>query len=145
MMNSNNDVLMCRRHWITFAKDIVLIVLILIAAIIFGRGTSGIIPLILVVVAIVLFLRALIAYKSTYIRLTETSVIGHVGFLNSKTLTTAIVKVQDISLSNGLFGKIFGYHTIRISNAGSAGTEYVFTHMTNAQKLVEEVQARIAA
>lgn len=145
-MSMGKEIAICRKHWITFASDALWIVAALIAAAAFaGADSGGALSLGMVVLAGVMAARALITYKCTYVRLTETSVIGHVGFLKSKTLTTSIVKVQDMGLSNGLLGKILGYHTITISSAGSAGTEFVFRNMANAQRFVERMQEQIAA
>lgn len=145
-MTKGKDIAICRMHWVMFVGHVFWILVALIIAAGLGRqDSSGMLSLCMVGIAAVLAIRALILYKSTYIRLTETSVVGHIGFLKSKTLTTAIVKVQDTGLSNDLLGKILGYHTITISSAGSAGTEYVFRNMAKAQQFVERLQEQIAA
>lgn len=85
-----------------------------------------------------------ITYKFTYVFLTATKIEGHIGFIKSKTLSTPISKIQGISLSNGLLGKIFRYHTISISNARTDTTEYVFKRMAHAKEFVNAMEIEAA-
>lgn len=131
----------CRPHWCRFIVQGVLgfgclaygIWAILNRDTLIQNGSGQAAPFALFV-GIVCFVYIFITYKFTYISLTETKVEGHIGFIRSKTLSTPISKVQGISLSNGLLGKIFRYHTVSISSAGTAGTEYVFKHMAHAKE-----------
>ena len=132
-MAKEKKLAVCKCHWTYFFKDVVLCVILTIVAII------------LFAIVVLAVLEIFITRKTTYIALTETTIVGHKGFIKSQTLTTSLTKVQDMGLSNGLFGKIFGYHTITISSAGSAGTEFVFKHMAKGQAFVDAVQAAIAA
>lgn len=129
----------CRPHWCRFIVHGVLGLLGLAVGILalLNRDTqneSAQYGAFLLVAAFLCFAYIFITYKFTYISLTETKVEGHIGFIRSKTLSTPISKVQGISLSNGLLGKIFRYHTVSISSAGTAGTEYVFKHMAHAKE-----------
>ena len=149
-MAKEKKLAICRCHWTYFIKDVFVCILLLIAAIVvaaahsFGEA-SLFVSIALSAIAVFLILRIMITRKTTYIALTETTIVGHRGFIKSQTLTTSLMKVQDMGLSNGLFGKIFGYHTVTISSAGSAGTEFVFKHMAGGQKFVDAVQAAIAS
>ena len=145
-MAKENRIAVCRRHWSAFFLPG------LIGVIFFVLGIASlklddwsawylIIPLIIVVGCAGYIY---ISYQTTYILLTTTSVIGHKGFIKSHTLTAPLSKVQDMGLSNGLGGKILGYHTVTLSSAGSARTEFVFPHMARAQKFVDAVQETIA-
>ena len=149
-MAKEKKLAICRCHWTYFVKDAILCVIFVLAAFLIAAShafdeASLFVSIALSAIAVYLILRIMITRKTTYIALTETTIVGRKGFIKSRTLTTSLAKVQDMGLSNGLFGKIFGYHTVTISSAGSAGTEFVFHHMAKAQKFVDAVQAAIAA
>lgn len=134
-MEKEKKLMVCRQHWATFLLKGIL------ALFCIAVGFGGARPLIFVGLFIILY--AVISYMTTYAALTETKLIGHVGFLKSKTLTTQLSKIQDIGIENGLLGKIFGYHTIVFTNAGTAGAEMVFKNMAKAHAFVDAVQKQI--
>lgn len=142
-MTGEKKIAVCRPHWSGFLGRIILCVIFLIVAI------SGLITheadmfIAGLVLAAIFALSILISCRSTYLKLTETKLIGHIGFIKSRTLSTPLSRVQDISLSNGLFGKILGYHTIMISSAGTSGTEYIFRRMAKAKEFADAVQNAI--
>ena len=82
--------------------------------------------------------------KNEYLQLTETKVIGHTGVLRTKTLLTPLSKIQNVGYSSWILGKIFGYHTVIIDNAGTGKTEFIFRYATGAKEFVNAVQKRIS-
>ena len=84
-----------------------------------------------------------IVYKYEYVVLTDSSVICHKGFFNSKTFSTPLSKIQSIGLERTFWDKMQGWHTIKIDTAGTGGIEFVFTQMENAEKFVSLVQQQI--
>jgi uncharacterized membrane protein YdbT with pleckstrin-like domain len=54
---------------------------------------------------------------TTQLVLTNKRIYGKVGLINTKTLDTPLGKVNNVSVESGLFGKIFGYGTINITNS----------------------------
>ena len=149
-MNEEKRIAVCKPHWTGFIGRIIVCAFFLILAIygLFSSDADGVrAPFVIsmLVIAAILALSILITCKTTYLALTETKLIGHIGFIKSKTLTTPLSRVQDIGIGNGLFGKIFGYHTITVSNAGTAGTEYAFKRMGKAKEFADAVQNAITA
>lgn len=150
-MAKESKIAVCRRHWSGFVVPGFFCVLFILG----GIGTLFIdteirnklaAMLLMLAIAAVIAGYIFVSYKFTYsIVLTETKLIGHKGLIRSKTLTAPLSKVQDIGLSNGLMGKILGYHTVTISSAGTASTEFVFIHMAKAQEFVDTVNDSIAA
>lgn len=139
---SEKTIAECRPHWSGFIIQGVLGALFVVVGIIgfvSGNIEAGIL---LVVLALPFIAYILISRKFTYIRLTETKVEGHIGFIKSKTLSTPISKIQGISLSNGLLGKIFRYHTVVITSAGTGETEYAFKHMAHAKEFANAVESQ---
>lgn len=66
---------------------------------------------------------AVIRMFTTELALTNKRIYGKVGLINTKTLDTPLNKVNTVSVSSGLFGKIFGYGTLHIT---SSSGEYLF-------------------
>lgn len=136
----------CRLHWTVFALEGLFIVLLIAAGIAGSIYADGaiVVALPFLVAAVILFAHAYITYRTTYIAITETKIIGHMGFIKSKTMSTPLSKVQSIGLSNGLLGKIFGYHTVTVSHAGTDRIDFIFHHMAKAEEFSEKVNEYIA-
>ena len=135
-------VAVCRPHWSSFWGRWFVAFLFAYSAI-YGIVTDGAdaigSAICLLIIAGLCVGSALIMMKTTYLGMTETKIVGHTGFLRTRTLSTPLAKVQNIGLENGLFGKLLGYGTITISDAGSGVTEFVFKRMANAERFVEQV------
>lgn len=135
-------IVVCRKHWTVFLWNGIL------AAVLVAFGLSMINDpemkagisacIIMFLPALLLIVSAFITYKTDYIALTETRIIGHKGFIRSRKISAPLSKVQNIEIGNGLFGKIFNYHTLIIDNAGTAGKEFRFTRATNAERFMEK-------
>lgn len=140
MKTKNKAVVTCRKHWFAYAIPGVFFGLLFIGGIA-GLFTDGAEGLIAIVASLALFGISYLLIHSSYLSLHEDSVIGKTGFIKTVKMVSPISKVQDVSVHTGLFGKIFGYSTITVSTAGSSGTEYIFSKITNAdefqQKFVE--------
>lgn len=145
-MAKEEKIVVCRQHWAAFLLDGVICAFFLCLAIAsMGMKNPSVgYTVFLFLVAAFFAARIFVSYMFTYIVLTKTKIVGHIGFIKSKILTTPLSKVQNIGLSNGLLGKIFGYHTVTISDAGGAGVEFVFPRMAKAQEFVDAVQNEIA-
>jgi uncharacterized membrane protein YdbT with pleckstrin-like domain len=48
-------------------------------------------------------------------------------------------RVQDVSVMRPLFGRLFGYGTVRIESAGSSATEIVFRDVSNPSGIKREL------
>lgn len=131
----------CRKHWTVFLWNGILSAVLIAFGVYMISDTelkAGISASVLMFLpAVILILSAVITYKTDYITLTEKRIIGHEGFIRSRKISAPLSKVQNIEISNGLFGKIFGYHTLIIDNAGTSGKEFKFKRATNAERFVE--------
>ena len=145
--NKEKNIAVCRKHWSCFILPVFFVVICLLLAIVallsLSDGGAGAVCIVLLVAAAVVLLNALIGYKTTYIALTETKIIGHIGFIRSRTLMTPLSKIQNVGLSNGLLGKILDYHTVTLSDAGGSLTEYVFKRMAHARDFADAVHGAI--
>lgn len=91
------------------------------------------IPHVLLMIVFVGFLTIwtpLISMFSTDLVLTDKRLYGKRGLINTKTLDTPLNKINTVSISSGLGGKIFGYGTVHIT---SSSGEYVFSYIRSPE------------
>lgn len=106
----------------------------IIPVVIFG------IPMIPVMgLGILIILGAYYGVKNTDFVVTSDSVYRKKGIFSRSVKKIDFDKVQNISFSQGIFGKQFGYGNIEISTAGGSGVEMRFRSIENPQ----EVQRKI--
>ena len=144
-MKKEKRIAECRLHWTAFIVKgffIALFVMIGLVELIYFAGNVGF-ALFFFAVAAIIFGYAYITYKTTYIAMTESTIIGHTGFIKSKIMSTPLSKVQSIGLSNGLLGKIFGYHTVTVSHAGTDRIDFVFERMAKGEEFSAKVNEYI--
>ena len=101
------------------------------------------IPHILLCVVLIGFLTiwgAVIRMFTTELVLTNKRIYGKVGLINTKTLDTPLNKINTISVSNGLFGKIFGYGTLHIT---SSSGEYLLKGIKSPNVFRDSVMSEI--
>ncbi|MCC8181923.1 MAG: zinc-ribbon domain-containing protein [Clostridiales bacterium] len=124
----------CRLSPVFFVGNVLLaVILLIVATSLFATDAAS--SFVWFVIAAVYVLWNWLKYKRTYVSISNGIVTGHLGIINSRKLVSPIGKVQDISISNGLLGKIFGYHTVVVMTAGTNGAEYLYKYMANAKKL----------
>ena len=113
----------CKRHWTAYLGRGLIAALFIYYApgYMAGGDISG--GIICLVFAAIFITWIIFEYRNEYVMITPTKVVGHVGLIRSKRLSSPISKIQNVGYSNGLFGKIFRYHTLVIDNAGSGRTE----------------------
>lgn len=142
MKVKEQSVVTCKPHWISMVP------VGFFAIMFFFGGFSYLFDgmfndfLISLTIAAVLIVVMFIQSKSSSLVLTESAVVGKVGIIRTKKLASPISKIQDISVSSGLLGKLFRYSTVVVSTAGSSGAEYVFKRVTNGNELQEEFLTR---
>lgn len=72
--------------------------------------------------------------------LTNKRIYGKRGLINTKTMDTPLNKVNNISVSSGLGGKIFGYGTIHIT---SSSGEYTWSGIKSPNVFRDSVMTEI--
>lgn len=61
-----------------------------------------------------------IPFFTTELALTNRNVIGKCGLIRTESLASPLNKVQNVSVSSGLLGKIFKYGTVAVETAGAS-------------------------
>ena len=124
-------VAVCRKHWFIVFRAIVIGLLIFLFCAQWEGDTFF--NIVRIGIPLLIIISAIIQYKTNYIGVTRTKIDVHMGFIKTTDSSTPLNKIQAISLSSGLFGKIFGYHKITIDHAGTGRSEYQFPNMANAR------------
>ena len=134
----------CRMHWFVFVpRGFICLLLIIFGILQIASQGGGIVFIGIIVLDFLIMLPAFVRYMTNYLAVENNMLVGRVGFINSKKLSTPISKIQSIGLSNGLFGKVLGFHTITFSHAGTSGVDFTFPKMANAEGFVAEVNELI--
>ena len=126
-------VIKCQKHWFSYVSESLWFLLFLAGSVVLIRYKTG--PgLIALAVVLALAVVSFFTIREEYIAVNPKEVIGHKGFINSRTLRSPLSKVQGVEIDNGIFGKMFGYHNIIVTTAGTSGAEYVFKMMKSAKQ-----------
>ena len=72
--------------------------------------------------------------------ITSRRIIGKAGVVNSSAMDAPLDKVQNVKVSSGLWGKIFGYGTIEIDTAAG---KYTFLKVNKADAFKKALMAQI--
>ena len=91
------------------------------------------IPLIKAIIATVRFMNIELA-------VTNKRVVGKVGVASTNALDAPLNKIQNVSVSQGFWGKIFNYGIIKINTAAG---EFVFTAVKNVNQFKGIIMAQI--
>jgi len=127
----------CRKHWSASVVPGLFFGLLFLGGIA-GLVTDGAEGFIAIAAAVVLFGICYLLIHANYLALREDAVVGKTGFIKTVKVVAPISKIQDVSVHSGLFGKLFGYSTVTVSTAGTAGTEYIFTKVANAEEFQQK-------
>ncbi len=82
----------------------------------------------------------LIKRASNHLTLTNQRIVGKVGLIKSASIDCKLEKVQSVSVSSGLGGKLFGYGNITVKTAADSIT---FTSISGAEKMKQRIMAQI--
>lgn len=80
----------------------------------------GIVGCFLLFIPTINAIKKTIRYFNTELSVTDKRIIGKAGFINSAALDAPLNKIQNVTVTSGLLGKIFNYGNIEIQTAGDA-------------------------
>ena len=96
--------------------------------------------LMLLLIGFITIWKPLIAKLTTELAVTNKKVVGKVGLIRTKALDAPLNKINNVSVSSGLIGKIFGYGTVRINTSSG---EYLFPYIKGAESFKTLILNRI--
>lgn len=103
---------------------IILVPHIILAAILtLGAFTGGLGAVFLMwLFVVIIALPRIITFFFTELGFTNKKVLGKQGFIKTKVMESPLSQINNVSVSNGLFGKLFGYGTVQINTASGSYT-----------------------
>lgn len=144
-MQKTDSSVCCRKHWSAFIPTA--IISLAVAWVGIAAGTSannpGTVAGCLVIAAALLGVDILATGRIT-LSISPNGVVGRTGLLHSAKITAPISRVQDVTVDNGILGKLLRFHTITVTTAGTDGKEFVFKGFTNGPKF-QQTFLRLAA
>lgn len=96
--------------------------------------------LMIVFIGFVTIIPALIRFFTTELGITNKRVIGKVGLINTKSLDSPLNKVNNVSVSSGLLGKIFGYGVVSVTTSSGS---YLYKSVAHPEQFKEALLAQI--
>ncbi len=83
---------------------------------------------------------ATVQFNHVELAITNKRIVGKYGVVNTKALDASLNKVQNVSVTQTFFGKIFNYSTVKINTAAG---EFAFGAIKNADAFKGMIMAQI--
>lgn len=91
-------------------------------------------------IVILFFFPAISKYFFTELSLSNKRLVGKIGIIKTISLDNPLNKINSISISNGLFGKLFGYGDICVNTGGYT---MVFHGIRNPQEFSNLINSQL--
>ena len=118
-------VMLARFHWLYNLRAwlaLIVPLLLLAAALVYAdemvREGLAIFAVALVVVGIVAFFTMMIHKWTTEIGITSHRLVKKTGFISLKTAEVALPNIEGVRVTQGIWGRVFGYGRIRVEGTG---------------------------
>ena len=126
-------------HWITFLPAAIVFALFTILAVAFEAGQNDpALAFVLFLIGTLPLAGAYIRYRSSEFAVTDKRVLIKTGLLKRHTLETLLNKVENISVEQGLWGRVLDYGTIQVTGTGS--TKETFAMISKPLEFRKQVQ-----
>ena len=130
-------------HKLSFITPAVISLVLLVGAVAAFVSDSPAIGALLIAVACLPLIYAAVIYSSSEFAVTNKRVIIKVGFVQRRTVETMLGKVENISVNQGVLGRLLDFGTITIT--GTGGTQEVFNNIASPLEFRRQVQGQISA
>lgn len=118
LMPEENIIITGQIHWFVFVPGAIFFLM----GINFALQGVTFLAVILIFIALYRLIRAVILYTTTELVVTSKRVIAKFGLIRRDTVELNHKKVESLNVSQGMFGRIFGYGTIVINGTGGIQT-----------------------
>ncbi len=105
-----------------------------------GKWIFGILFFWLLFIPLIKAIAATVKFFNIELAITNKRVVGKVGVANTSALDAPLDKIQNASVNQKLFGKMFNYGTICIDTAAG---KYIFPYVKNADAFKGTLMAQI--
>jgi uncharacterized membrane protein YdbT with pleckstrin-like domain len=106
------------RAWLSLVVPLAVFVAVVVYADEMMREGLAIFAVALLVVGIVAFFTMMIHKWTTEIGVTSQRFVKKTGFISLKTEEVALRNIESVKVSQGLWGRVFGYGSLRIEGTG---------------------------
>jgi len=106
------------RAWLAVLVPLVLLIAVMVYADEMVRQGLAIFAVALLVTGIVIFFTMMIHKWTTEIGITSHRLVKKTGFISLKTAEVALPNIEGVRVNQGIWGRIFGYGTLRIEGTG---------------------------
>lgn len=152
LMSDEKIIFGTKPHWIIFSPSVTwliasLLVLVfgpelgLQSTIIFGHKIYAIASLLAVCIAVYYAISAYINYISSEYAITDKRVLMKTGLIQRRSMEVFLSKIESISASQSVVGRILQYGTITIS--GTGGSKDPFNYIPNPLEFRRKVQEEV--
>jgi membrane protein YdbS with pleckstrin-like domain len=129
-------------HWIIFWRPAVLFVIAMVGLVIVSGGWM-VLSNLFVPLAGLDALSLFMLYLSSEVRVTDQRVLGKAGWLPHQSLEAPLSEIEELSVRQGILGRMFGYGTIVVSSAG--GLRRRLAHIREPLELQRRLREQMAA
>ncbi|MBO5052133.1 MAG: PH domain-containing protein [Clostridia bacterium] len=105
-----------------------------------GAWIKGILLCWLLFIPTIKALIATVKFFHIELAITNKRIIGKVGVLNTKALDAPLNKIQNVSVTQPFFGKLFNFGTVQIDTAAG---KYTFSSIKNADAFKNMILAQV--
>ena len=105
-----------------------------------GAWIKGILFCWLLLIPLIKAIVATVKFNNIELAITNKRVVGKVGVANTNALDAPLNKIQNVSVSQPLFGKIFNYGTVRVDTAAG---KFEFAAVKNADAFKGMIMSQI--
>ena len=102
-----------------------------------SKWIGGILFFWLLLIPTIKALVATVRFKNIELAITNKRLIGKVGVANTQALDAPLNKIQNVSVSQGFWGKIFNYGTVVCQ--GTNHNNVTFTNVKNAEYIKKKI------
>jgi len=78
-------------------------------------------------------------WRSNVLELTDRRVVLRTGVLSRNERSVPLAKVQDVTVSRGPIGRLFGFGDLRIESAGVVNTEIAVEQFRKVERIKQEI------
>lgn len=143
-LQRGEEIIYCAQiHWAIFLGPIIWAIIALIFFITYIGGDvefASVIAVVLAIIALFTFFRALITKFSSEYVLTSKRLIMKSGIISRNTLELILTKCEGISIDQSILGRIFGYGTIVATTGGATNK---FSKIANPIKFRNRINEQI--
>lgn len=112
-LNQGEEIIgISNQHWIALVPRGLIAAFFILG----GLTDISIFP-IFAIIALIIMAGPLIRFATTELAYTNRRLIGKRGLIKTSTMDSPLNKINNVSVSNGLFGKIFGYGNILVTTS----------------------------